>query len=62
MDFKFKVEFVLTVSTDIDVDKKQQLEFIKVDVPHAIRLNVCGSSVNMEFEIDEGSIQIEELP
>ncbi|MFB2970405.1 hypothetical protein ACE1CD_15640 [Aerosakkonema sp. BLCC-F183] len=58
MDFKFKLELVVNISTDIDGDKDSQIEFIKNHLPSAIGIVLPDAPIQSEVEIEEGSVFI----
>lgn len=62
MDFQFRVELIVNVSTDISGDKDYQIEFIKQHLLSAIDIVFPDAPIQSEVEIEEGSVIIEELP
>ena len=59
MDFKFGVELVVNISTDLSRDKDYQMQFIKQHLPSAIDIVLPGTSIQSYIELEE--IIIKEL-
>lgn len=53
MDFKFKIELVVNISTDIDGEKDDQIEFIKNHLPSAIDICLPDTPIQSEVEIED---------
>ena len=62
MDFKFGVELVVNISTDLSGDKDYQIEFINKHLPSAIDIVLPGIPIQSYIEIEKGSVIIKELP